>query len=359
MTIRDARLVLADGTVFEGEAVGAEVEVATGAVVFNTAMTGYQEVISDPTYAGTIISFTYPHIGNCGTTDLDAQSSRPACHGVVVTELARRRSNWRSQTDLADHLIDHGIGGIAGVDTRRLTRHIREAGEMRGAFGTADETTLKAAATALYDDTALVASVTTASRYSVDHRDDAAPKVIVYDFGIKRSLLERIARFATVEVVTASTPASEVIGRHPDGVVFSNGPGDPLDVPWALETVRSLVGVVPVLGIGLGHQLAGLALGGRIERMRVGHHGANHPVRRVGSDSVDITAHHHSHALTVESLEGVAELTHVDLDDGVVEGFREVSKRVFGLQFHPETGPNPRDADDFVSQFVRAMTSDR
>ena len=269
---------------FEGEAVGAPAPVASGEVVFNTVMSGYQEVISDPSYAGQIITFTYPHIGNYGTNDADSEAARPHCRGVIVRDLARRHSNWRATGSLDGFLRRHGIAGIAGIDTRRLTRHIRDAGAMPGAFGTADEATLLAAARAEPGTSGvdLVSEVTTDEPYT---RGTGPRRVIAYDLGIKSTILSCLGELATVTVVPAHTPAAEVLERRPDGVFFSNGPGDPELAGPAIEALRDLVGTVPVFGICLGHQLLALALGGRTFKMRFGHHGGNVPVRCTPPDA--------------------------------------------------------------------------
>ena len=261
--IREALLVLADGTTFEGEALGATAPtgIATGEVVFNTVLHGYQEVLSDPSYAGQIITFTYPHIGNYGVTAHDDEAGRPHCRGVVVRELARRRSNWRSTEDLDQWLTRHAIPGIGGIDTRRLTRHIRDLGAMPGAFGivgeapdgaTVDEAALRAAAAAEpgTDGIDLVSQVTTDAPYVLDGNQPF--HVVAYDFGIKATILRHLAGFARVEVVPASTPAAEVLARKPHGVFLSNGPGDPATVPYAIEAIDGLLGEVPVFGICLG-----------------------------------------------------------------------------------------------------------
>ncbi len=348
--------MLADGTVFEGEAIGAEPAngVATGEVVFNTVLTGYQEVITDPSYAGQIITFTYPHIGNYGATAADRESRRPFCRGVVVRELARRRSNWRSDEDLEAFLRSNGVPGIAGVDTRRLTRHIRDAGAMPGAFGTADETALKAAATAEPGTSGvdLVATVTTSEPYSFG---DGPRRVVAYDFGIKRTILQHLGRIATVEVVPASTTAADVLARTPDGVFLSNGPGDPEEVPYAVEAINGLLGEVPVFGICLGHQLLSLAIGARTEKLPFGHHGGNHPVRRLATNQVEITSQNHNFAVLADSLTGIAEMTHVNLNDGVCEGLRVLDATAFSVQHHPEAGPGPHDARYLFDEFDELM----
>ncbi|MFN2608355.1 MAG: glutamine-hydrolyzing carbamoyl-phosphate synthase small subunit [Acidimicrobiales bacterium] len=351
MPVTDAVLVLADGTTFEGEAVGWRPPdgVATGEVVFNTVLTGYQEVLTDPSYAGQVIAFTYPHIGNYGVTDQDSESRRPHCRGVIVRELARRPSNWRSTTDLGTWLERNRVPGMTGVDTRRLTRHIREAGSMPCAFGTADEATLKAAAVVEpgTDGVDLVAGVTTPQPYTVG---DGPLRVVAYDFGIKTSILRLLADIATVEVVPAETPAAELLADPPDGVFLSNGPGDPAAVTYAVETIGDLLGQVPVFGICLGHQLLATALGGRTYKLPFGHHGGNHPVRRVRDDAVEITSQNHNYAVAVGSVAS-ADVTHVNLNDGVVEGLRCRDVPAFSVQYHPEAGPGPHDARYLFEEF--------
>jgi carbamoyl-phosphate synthase small subunit len=354
--IREALLVLADGTVFEGEAIGADVPVASGEVVFNTVLSGYQEVITDPSYAGQVIAFTYPHIGNYGVTPDDDEAHRPFCRGVVVRDLARRRSSWRATDDLDAFLRRTGVPGIAGVDTRRLTRHIRDAGAMPGAFGTADEATLRAAAAAEpgTDGVDLVAQVTTTEPYT---HGQGPRRVVAYDFGIKRTILRHLGELATVEVVPASTPAADVLARRPQGVFLSNGPGDPATVPYAVEAIRGLLGEVPVFGICLGHQLLGRAIGASTEKLPFGHHGGNHPVRRLATGQVEITSQNHNFAVAADSLAGIAEVTHVNLNDGVCEGMRVLDAPAFSVQHHPEAGPGPHDArylfDEFAALMVR------
>jgi carbamoyl-phosphate synthase small subunit len=359
----DALLVLADGTTFEGESIGATPPggLATGEAVFNTVLSGYQEVITDPSYAGQVIAFTYPHIGNYGVSPDDQESRRPHCRGVVVRELARRPSSWRAVDDLGTWLTRHGVPGIAGVDTRRLTRHIREAGAMPCAFGAVgsaadggvDERALKEAATGEpgTDGIDLVATVTCEQPYTVG----AGPlRVVAFDYGIKTTILRHLAQIATVEVVPASTTADEVLARHPDGVFLSNGPGDPAPVTYAVDAIRALLGRVPVFGICLGHQLLGMALGGEAYKLKFGHHGGNHPVRRLETNAVEITSQNHNYAVVEGSIEG-ADVTHVNLNDGVVEGLRCRDAPAFGVQYHPEAGPGPHDARYLFEQFRALM----
>ena len=355
--VREALLVLADGTTFEGEAIGADVTTA-GEVVFNTVLSGYQEVITDPSYAGQIITFTYPHIGNYGVAAADFESRRPFCRGVVVRDLARRRSSWRAEGDLDALLRAYGIPGIAGVDTRKLTRHIREAGSMPGAFGSlalVDEAGLRAAAaaepgTAGVD---LVAEVTTPEPYRV--ADGTRPLVVAYDFGIKRTILRNLSRWVDVEVVPAATSAADVLARQPAGVFLSNGPGDPAAVPYASAAIADLLGQVPVFGICLGHQLLGRAIGAETVKLPFGHHGGNHPVRDLRTGKIEITSQNHNFAIDADSLAGRAEMTHVNLNDGVCEGVRLLDADAFGVQHHPEAGPGPHDASHLFEEFARRL----
>ncbi len=356
---QEALLVLADGTTFEGEAAGASPPggVATGEAVFNTVMSGYQEVITDPSYAGQVIAFTYPHIGNYGVTPDDDESHRPFCRGVVVRDLSRRPSNWRSAEDLSSFLTRHGVPAMTGVDTRRLTRHLRQAGAMPCAFGTADERTLRAAAAAEAgtEGVDLVATVSTARPYSAG---DGPLRVVAYDYGIKRTILRHLGAMASVEVVPASTPAADVLARRPDGVFLSNGPGDPAAVAGAQDAIRELLGEVPVFGICLGHQLLGAALGGQTYKLRFGHHGGNHPVRRLADKAVEITSQNHNYAVA-EGTVPAAEVTHVNLNDGVVEGIRCRDVPAFSVQYHPEAGPGPHDARYLFHQFRELMERTR
>jgi carbamoyl-phosphate synthase small subunit len=352
-------LVLADGTTFEGVAVGyvPESGVVAGEVVFNTALVGYQEIVTDPSYAGQIITFTYPHIGNYGVNGDDSEARAPHCRGVIVRDLARRASNWRATEDLPGYLERNRVAGIAGIDTRRLTRRIRSAGALPGAFGLADRATLLAAAQADggTDGRDLVAEVTTAESYAVGPVD-AGFLVVAYDFGIKRSILDQLVQAGCrVEVVPASTPAADVLQREPDGVFLSNGPGDPGPVAYAHANVKELIGKLPVFGICLGHQIMSLALGAQTFKLRFGHHGGNHPVRNLSSGHVEITSQNHNYAVDKESLPDGAIVTHLNLNDGDLEGMRADDLRAFSVQYHPEAGPGPHDARYLFADFTDLM----
>ncbi|MDA8310402.1 MAG: glutamine-hydrolyzing carbamoyl-phosphate synthase small subunit [Actinomycetota bacterium] len=346
-----ALLVLADGEVFEGEAAGSVQPVATGELVFNTALSGYQEVLTDPSYAGQVVAFTYPHIGNYGVNADDDESGRPRCCGVVVRDLTPTPSNWRASESLEGWLARRKIPALTGVDTRRLTRHLREKGAMPCAFGTAEETVLREAAAQAppTDGRDLVREVTTSAPYV---RGDGPRRVVAYDFGVKETMLRRLGRLATVTVVPASTPAAEVLAREPDGVFLSNGPGDPAALAGPTAAVADLLGKVPIFGICLGHQLLCSALGGSTYKLPFGHHGSNHPVRRLSDGAVEITSHNHNYA--VAGVPG-AQVTHVDLNDGVVEGVRVDSAGAFSVQYHPEAGPGPHDAGYLFGAFAEML----
>ena len=351
----EALLILADGTIFEGEAIGAQPSggVTTGEVVFNTVMSGYQEVITDPSYAGQVIAFTYPHIGNYGVVEDDDEAKRPHCRGVIVRDVARRPSNWRSEATLDEFMVRNNLAGISGIDTRRLTKHIRDAGSMPCAFGTADEVTLKNAAVDAQgtDGKDLVAEVTTDKSYTVG---EGPLRVVAYDFGIKRTILRNLSTFTTVEVVPANTSADEVLAREADGVFLSNGPGDPAAVTYAIDNIRELLGKVPVFGICLGHQLLASALGATTHKLPFGHHGGNHPVQRLSDSSVEITSQNHNYAVAEGTLQN-AEVTHINLNDGVIEGLRCRDIPAFSVQYHPEAGPGPHDARYLFKEFEELM----
>ena len=361
--LRPGALVLADGEMFEGDVAGAEPPggVVAGEVVFNTTMTGYQEVLTDPSYAGQIITFTYPHIGNYGVAPADTESRRPFCRGLVVRDLVTVPSSWRATGGLGEFLSGHGLSCLTGVDTRRLTRHIRSAGAMVGAFGTAPESDLRAAAaaepgTAGVD---LVATVTCETPYRrATTRADGRPpwRITVVDLGVKTSILRRIEPFAHVEVVPAGLGAERILARRPHGVVLSNGPGDPAAVAGATEVIGGLLGAVPVFGICLGHQLLASTLGGEIFKLPFGHHGGNHPVRHLASGSVEITSQNHNFSVADTGASDV-EVTHLNLNDGTVEGLRSLQVPAFGVQHHPEAGPGPHDSDYLFAELDGWLTA--
>jgi len=361
--LRPAALVLADGSTFEGEAIGAHPgpgSWCSGEVVFNTVLSGYQEVVTDPSYAGQIVTFTASHIGNQGVNAADFESRRPFCRGIVVRDLARRHSNHRAEASLDAMLVRYGISGIAGVDTRRLTRVLRDAGAMPGAFGPVgdggvDEATLRAAAAAERgtDGIDLVAQVTTPAAYGVGDGDGL---VVAYDFGLKQSILRGLLGLGRrVEVVPASTPAADVLARRPDGVFLSNGPGDPSEVPYAVDAIRELLGEVPVFGICLGHQLLCRAIGGSTYKLPFGHHGGNHPVRHEVSGAVEITSQNHNFCVDLDSIADRAVVTHRNLNDLTVEGIQVRGAPAFSVQYHPEAGPGPHDAGYLFDVFDRLM----
>jgi carbamoyl-phosphate synthase small subunit len=356
MTIREGALVLADGSVFEGELIGARPEkgIASGEVVFNTVLSGYQEVLTDPSYAGQIITFTYPHIGNYGVTLADFESRRPFCRGVIVRDLARRESNHRSEAHLGAMLNRYGVSGIAGIDTRRLTRLLRDSGAMTGAFGSADEAALRAAALSEpgTDGVDLVAEVSTPRAYTVGSGER---RIVAYDFGIKYSIIDHLSTLGIVTVVPASTTADEVLSMRPDGVFLSNGPGDPAVVEYAVQSVRDLVGRVPVFGICLGHQILSRALGGETFKLPFGHHGGNHPVRHVASGKVEITSQNHNFCVDADSLDEHVTVTHVNLNDQTNEGMWVNGEPAFSVQYHPEAGPGPHDASYLFGMFEHMM----
>ncbi len=356
MSIRHGALVLANGEVFEGELLGAVTdEVASGEVVFHTGLTGYQEVISDPSYAGQMVTFTTPHIGNYGTSRHDDEARRVHARGVIVREFARRRSNWRSDADIDAYLASHGVQGIGGVDTRRLTRMLRDTGAMPGAFGSRPVDALLAVAKGESGTTGidLVSQVTTRAAYVVG---SGRHKVVAYDFGIKSTILSCLAEIATVTVVPASTTPDEVRSMAPDGVFLSNGPGDPEIVRGAPEAIRTLVeSGMPLFGICLGHQLLTLALGGTTFKLPFGHHGANHPVRNLRTGQVEITSQNHNFCVDPASLAGIAEITHTNLNDLTNEGMRVTGHRAFSVQYHPEAGPGPHDSRYLFAEFADLM----
>jgi carbamoyl-phosphate synthase small subunit len=361
-----ALLVTADGAVFRGESAGAPVPVATGELVFNTAMSGYQEVITDPSYAGQVIAFTNTHIGNYGTNAADDEARTPHCRGIVVCDIAGEPSNWRASEGLEPFLRRLGVPALTGVDTRRLTRHVRVAGALPCAFGTAPEAELRgaAAAAAGTDGLDLVSGVTAAAPAEYNalalpgDRADTVPglRIVAYDFGVKTTMIRLLRSLGPVTVVPAGTPASDVLALEPDGVFLSNGPGDPAALPGPTAAIADLVGRVPVFGICLGHQLLATALGGTTYKLPFGHHGANHPVQHLESGTVEITSQNHNYAVAAGSVPD-AETTHVNLNDGVIEGFRSLGAPAFSVQYHPEAAPGPHDARYLFARFRDLMLS--
>jgi carbamoyl-phosphate synthase small subunit len=386
MNMRRGVLVLADGSVFEGELFGAQfaddsgagedrnsgvqtrfgtpatpgASAAAGEVVFNTALSGYQEVLTDPSYAGQIITFTNPHIGNYGVNATDFESRGFFCRGVIVRDLARRHSNQRAEGDLDTMLRNRGIAGISGIDTRRLTRVIRDTGAIPGAFGPADDIAALQAAAATEpgtDGIDLVATVTTAEPYTVPAANGSPRRIVAYDYGIKRTILRHLTRLGSVEVVPATTTASDVLSRAPDGIFLSNGPGDPACVAGAAGIIGELLASpVPVFGICLGHQLLATALGGATVKLPFGHHGANHPVQDLTTGKIEITSQNHNFAVATDGLAGVATTTHVNLNDGVCEGLEASDANAFSVQHHPEAGPGPHDSAYLFGRFAARMT---
>ncbi len=366
-----AILALADGRVFHGRSIGAPGEV-TGEVVFNTSMTGYQEILTDPSYAGEIVTMTYTQIGNYGINPEDVESDRPHLRGFVVREACSFPSNWRSTMSLDAYLKENGIVGIEGIDTRALVRHIRDRGAQTGIISTvdadADSLVAKARTAPSIVGQDLVRTVTCDKPYAWsegpwDLRSGytAAGKtdwrVVAFDFGIKRNILRNfVARGCEVTVVPATTGADEVLAMNPDGVFLSNGPGDPEPVTYAQETIRRLLGKVPLFGICLGHQLICLALGGRTYKLKFGHRGGNQPVRRGTGPNVEITAQNHGFAVDADSLQDDALITHVNLNDNTVEGLRHRELPLFSVQYHPEASPGPHDANYLFDEFIRLMS---
>lgn len=346
-----AYLALSDGALFEGQAAAAlsEGDLVTGETVFNTAMSGYQEVMTDPSYAGQVVAFTYPHIGNYGVTQRDEESHRAFLSAVVVRDLPVRHSNWRSEGDLESYLAAEGVPAITGIDTRRLTRHLRSHGALPCAIGAMDpETVVSTARTATGTDKQDLASVvSTKEMYRVG---TGKLRVVALDLGIKATILKHLSSFATVEVVPSSTTADEILSLDPDGIFLSNGPGDPAALGSVSETVATLLGKRPVLGICLGHQVLAQSLGGRTYKLPFGHHGSNHPVQRLSNGHVEITAQNHNYAVEEGSVPG-AVVTHVNLNDGVIEGIAIPALDAVSVQHHPEAGPGPHDASYLFDEF--------
>jgi carbamoyl-phosphate synthase small subunit len=358
-----ALLVLEDGTAFGGEAFAGGGTVA-GEVVFNTAMSGYQEVLTDPSYHGQLVCMAAPEVGNYGTTAADAESDRVQVTAFLVRQAARRPSSWRAQRSLAEELDAAGVPGVEGLDTRRLVRHLRTAGAMRGALSTetGDAEELRRLALAAPDPNglALVDRVTPAEAVELPADGEERYRVVLYDFGAKANIARRLRRLgARVRVVPASTPAAEVLAWEPDGVMLSNGPGDPATVAGGVAATAGLLGRVPVFGICLGHQLLGLAAGGRTVRLPFGHRGVNQPVVEVASGRVAVTSHNHGFAVEDGSLPGNVRVTHRNANDGVVEGIECLDAPAFSVQYHPEAAPGPHDAHPLFERFAATMDAGR
>ena len=370
-----AVLALEDGRVFRGKSFGAQVE-RTGEVVFNTSLTGYQEIFTDPSYAGQIVVLTNPHIGNYGTTPHDAESARPMIEGLIVREFSPVSSNWRS-TEVADEYLErNGIPVIAEVDTRAVVRHLRAHGVMRGVIASGDaldEAALVAKAKAIrrMDGTDLASVVSTKTPYewsSLEPKNQTEDKllkqtaagdemhVVAYDFGIKENILRMLAREGCrVTVVPATTPAADVLKMEPDGVFFSNGPGDPEPLDYAIENVRALKGKAPLFGICLGHQIFGLALGGKTYKLKFGHHGGNHPIMNHETGKVEITAQNHNYNVDPASLPEDVAQTHTNLNDGTLAGLKSTTDPMFSVQYHPEASPGPHDSHYLFRDFRKMM----
>jgi carbamoyl-phosphate synthase small subunit len=370
----EAILALEDGRVFHGRGGGAPGE-RCGEVVFNTSISGYQEILTDPSYAGQIVILTCPHIGNYGTNALDSESARPYAEGLVVRELAELASNWRSEETASAFLADFGVPVISDIDTRALVLHLRRHGAMRGVISTLDheeaDLVAKANASPSMVGLDLASRVTTPTRYewkqassSLGRPESAEPgeraarfHVVAFDYGIKQNILRRLTdEGCRVTVVPAKTTAEQVLELKPDGVFLSNGPGDPEPLDYAAKTVRKLAGRVPIFGICLGHQIVGLALGGKTYKLKFGHHGGNHPVLNLETNKVEITAQNHGFAVDPDSLQSSeVALTHRNLNDNTLEGLRHRSLPLFSVQYHPEASPGPHDSAYLFGRFVRMM----
>ncbi|MBI2486530.1 MAG: glutamine-hydrolyzing carbamoyl-phosphate synthase small subunit [Deltaproteobacteria bacterium] len=370
--MKKALLILEDGTIFEGNGFGAEGE-AYGEVVFNTAITGYQEVLTDPSYNGQIVTMTYPEIGNYGINPEDIESRRPFVRGFVVREYCPSPSNWRSGENLGTYLSRYKIVGIEGIDTRELTKRIRTYGAQRGAISTLDldpDSLLRKVRGSHFLvglDLATEVSCTEPYRwqggsevwkpiYDKNPETEKRFKVVAYDFGVKQNILRRLVDTeCEVWVVPSRTPPHEVLSMDPDGIVLSNGPGDPAAVSYAIESVRTLIGEKPIFGICLGHQIIGWALGGRTYKLKFGHRGANQPVKNLVTGKVEITSQNHGFAVDPDSLGCNVEITHVNLNDNTVEGLRHKEYPLFSVQYHPEASPGPHDSAYLFHEFVRLM----
>jgi carbamoyl-phosphate synthase small subunit len=354
----EAVLALEDGTVFRGKSFGASGE-RYGEVVFNTSMTGYQEILTDPSYKGQIVTMTYPLIGNYGVNKDDVESRKPFVEGFVVKEYSKIASNWRANQSLGDYLKENNIVGVEGIDTRALTLHIRQSGELKAVLSTEDldEKSLvkKAKDSPGLIGRDLVKDVSCQKTYYWNKQ--ARYKVVVLDCGVKLNILRQLEQNnCHCLVMPAGTPSREILGLKPDGVLLSNGPGDPAALPTVINTTRELLGKLPIFGICLGHQMLGLAMGGKTYKLKFGHHGANHPVRDLKSQKVAITVQNHGFCVDINTLDRRdVEITHINLNDQTLEGMRHRKLPVFSVQFHPETSPGPHDAQYLFKTFVKLM----
>jgi len=373
----EAILALEDGTWFRGAAAGAEGE-ARGEVVFNTSMTGYQEVLTDPSYSGQIVTMTCPEIGNYGVSPHDVESRAPQVAGFIIRDESPMASNWRAEMTLRDYLVANHIVAISDIDTRALTRQLRSGGVMRGVIGTGqaldpDALIERARTIPQMEGSDLVRGVTSAAAFDWPQEDPGefgvAPgrrpkrrmKIAAYDFGMKWNILRRLsAHGCDVRVYPATTPAAELLATNPDGVFLSNGPGDPAPLTYAIDNAKALVASdVPVFGICLGHQILGLAMGGTTFKLKFGHRGANHPVKKLATGKVEITSQNHGFAVDPQSLPSDVEVTHLNLYDGTVEGLRHRTRPVFCVQYHPEASPGPHDADYLFDDFLTLIEEGR
>ncbi len=368
--MKKAILALADGMVFEGVSFGAEGE-SSGEVVFNTSMTGYQEILTDPSYKGQIVTMTYPQIGNYGVNDEDVESAKPYVEGFIVKEYLDFPSNWRAKRSLHQYLAANSIVGIQGIDTRALTRHLRDFGAQPGIISTREpapeDLVKKAQKLPKMSGLDLAREVTCREPYRWDESDWDIQKgygkgkssrytVVAYDYGIKRNILRLLNQAGcVVTVVPATMPAEEVLGMKPDGVFLSNGPGDPEPVTYAIENIRKLLGKKPLFGICLGQQLLGLALGGRTYKLKFGHHGANQPIMDLATRKVEIAAENHGFAVDLDTVKDQVVPTHVNLNDNTCEGFRHKTLPAFCVQYHPESSPGPHDSRYLFARFVEMM----
>jgi carbamoyl-phosphate synthase small subunit len=368
--MKKAILALADGMVFEGNSFGAEGE-TSGEVVFNTSMTGYQEILTDPSYKGQIVTMTYTQIGNYGVNDEDVESIKPYVEGFIVKEYMGMPSNWRMKKSLHQYLMENGIVGIQGIDTRALTRHLRDFGAQPGVISTRDmnpeSVAVKAKALPKMSGLDLAKDVTCKKPYAWDEGDwDLAKgygkkppsryRVVAYDYGIKRNILRLLTQAGcAVTVVPATMPADEVLAMNPDGVFLSNGPGDPEPVTYAVENIRKLLGKKPIFGICLGQQLLGLALGGRTYKLKFGHHGGNQPIMDLTTRKVEIAAENHGFAVDMETVKDQVVMTHMNLNDRTCEGIQHKTLPAFSVQYHPEASPGPHDSRYLFQRFVDMM----